>query len=143
MDPGRTPPGHRAPEFVGVHHVRLPVSDVLRSRDWYLDVLGFEPILVVEEEGGVTGVVLEHPCGITMGLHLEPRRAAALSAFAALALCVGDRHNLEVWCSHLGQLGLEHSPIIEGHIGYSVQVPDPDGIFIQLHTSGHPSADEA
>jgi catechol 2,3-dioxygenase-like lactoylglutathione lyase family enzyme len=143
MDPTRTPPGRRAPEFVGVHHVRLPVSDVLRSRDWYLDVLGFEPILVLEEEAGVVGVVLEHPCGITMGLHLGARRAAALSGFAAVALCVGDRDHLEVWCSHLALRDLEHSPITEGHIGYSVEVPDPDGILIQLHTRGHPSADEA
>ncbi len=143
MDSVSTPRSNRIPALVGVHHVRLPVSDILRSRDWYLDVLGFEPVLDVEEEDALIGVVLQHPCGITMGLHLDLRRADALSDFAAVALCVGDRDELEGWCCHLDSLSLEHSPVIEGHIGYAVQVPDPDGILIELHTSGHPSADEA
>jgi catechol 2,3-dioxygenase-like lactoylglutathione lyase family enzyme len=29
----------------GFHHVKLPVSDVARSRDWYQRVLGFEVVI--------------------------------------------------------------------------------------------------
>jgi catechol 2,3-dioxygenase-like lactoylglutathione lyase family enzyme len=28
-------------EFTGIHHVKLPVSDLARSREWYERVLGF------------------------------------------------------------------------------------------------------
>lgn len=131
------------PSLVGVHHVRLPVSDVLRSRDWYMDTLGFEPILDFEEAEMLVGVVLEHRCAITLGLHLEPERALALSGFSAVALCVGARDHLEDWCDYLDRLGVVFSSINETHAGSSVYLPDPDGILVQLHTSGHPTADEA
>ncbi len=48
---------------VGWHHVRLPVSDVMRSRHWYTEVLGFEPLLVFEEENRVVGVVVGQRSG--------------------------------------------------------------------------------
>ena len=35
----------------GFHHVKLPVADVARSRDWYGRVLGFEVALEFIEDG--------------------------------------------------------------------------------------------
>jgi catechol 2,3-dioxygenase-like lactoylglutathione lyase family enzyme len=136
------PPGP-TPSIVGVHHVRLPVSNVLESRDWYMDLFGFEPILDFEEEERVLGVVLEHPCGITLGLHREPERAIALSGFSAVAFCVGDHEELKSWCAHLDLIGVAHSRMIKSHVGWSIHVSDPDKIVVQLHTRGHPAADEA
>jgi catechol 2,3-dioxygenase-like lactoylglutathione lyase family enzyme len=130
------------PSITGIHHVRLPIADVLRSRDWYMDVFGFGPMLAFEEEDRLVGVALEHPCGVTLGLHLEPERAVALSGFAALALCVGDLDTLRDWRDRLAAIGVEYSPILEGHIGWSIEVRDPDGILVQLHTRGHPTADD-
>ena len=45
----------------GLHGVRIPVTDALVSKDWYMTVLGLEPVLDLEEEQGVVGVVLRHP----------------------------------------------------------------------------------
>jgi catechol 2,3-dioxygenase-like lactoylglutathione lyase family enzyme len=131
------------PLIVGVHHVRLPVSKVLESRDWYIDLFGFEPVLAFEEEERVVGVVLEHPCGITLGLHCEPERAIALSGFSAVAFCVGGHEELEAWGAHLDLIGVARSRMIDSHVGWSIQVSDPDKIVVQLHTRGHPAADEA
>ncbi len=35
----------------GFHHVKMPVADVARSRDWYQRVLGFEQELEFVEDG--------------------------------------------------------------------------------------------
>ena len=45
--------------------------------------------------------------------------------------------------SYLDALGVSHSAPADGHLGWYVEVPDPDGLIIQLHTIGHPTADEA
>ncbi len=85
------------PTIIGVHHVKVPVGDVLRSRDWYVEVLGFTPLLDFEEEDRLIGVALQHPCGFTIGLHLDPERAGVLCGFPTVALCVGDADDLMDW----------------------------------------------
>jgi catechol 2,3-dioxygenase-like lactoylglutathione lyase family enzyme len=129
--------------FVGLHHVRLPVSDVMRSRDWYIEVLGFEPSLSVEDEDHVIGIVLDHPSGLALGLHLAPALARALRGFCSVALSVGEPADLARCCERLDALGISHSQPGEGHLGWFVEIPDPDGLVIQLHTTGQPSSDEA
>ncbi len=132
-----------SPVFDGLHHVRLPVSDVLRSRDWYASLFGFEPLLCFEEETHVVGVVVGHGRGPTLGLHEAPHIAAAMRGFCCLALNIGDRENLDRWCRHLDNRGIDRSDPEEGHLGWYVEVCDPDGIVVRLHTSLQPSADEA
>jgi catechol 2,3-dioxygenase-like lactoylglutathione lyase family enzyme len=131
------------PTFVGLHHVRLPVSDVMRSRDWYTDVLGFEPRLTVEEEDHVVGIVVGHPCGITLGLHHAPSLARVLRGFCSVALSVGDFDDLVQWCTRLDSLDVRHSAPTEGHLGSYIEVPDPDGHIIELHTIGQATAADA
>lgn len=51
----------------GIHHVKLPVSDVARSRAWYERVLGFDSVIEFVEHGGL---VQGHPGGaVLVGLH--------------------------------------------------------------------------
>jgi catechol 2,3-dioxygenase-like lactoylglutathione lyase family enzyme len=131
------------PTIIGVHHVKVPVGDVLRSRDWYIEVLGFTPLLDFEEEDRLIGVALQHPCGFTIGLHLDPERAGVLCGFPTVALCVGDADDLMDWSVYLDGRSIEHSPILEGHLGSFIELEDPDGLLVQLHTKGQPAADEA
>jgi catechol 2,3-dioxygenase-like lactoylglutathione lyase family enzyme len=127
------------PAIVGVHHVRVPVSDVMASRDWYAETLGLSPILVTEEDT-VTGVVMGHPSGVVVGLHLAPEQAKALEGFAIIGLAVIE---LDAWLAYLDGLRVAHSGIVDGHLGECLHVSDPDGLVIELHTRPHPSADEA
>jgi catechol 2,3-dioxygenase-like lactoylglutathione lyase family enzyme len=127
----------------GVHHVRVPVSDVFRSRDWYMDVLDLEPVLTVEEADDVVGIVLGHPSGVVLGLHLAAERAAALRGFAVLALSVGDRSALDAWARRLETIMGERPEPVASHLGWSLHVADPDGVIVQLHTSSQPAFDEA
>jgi len=128
-----------APGIVGFHHVRLPVTDVFRSRDWYIETLGFRPMLVEETADGVLGVALRHGCGAVIGLHQDAVRARALSGFSAIALGVDD---LRPWVEFLGTLNLLQEPS-DSHLGRSLRIEDPDGIVIELHTISQPSAADA
>jgi catechol 2,3-dioxygenase-like lactoylglutathione lyase family enzyme len=129
--------------FTDLHHVRIPVTDAWKSRDWYMSVLGFLPVLDLEEEQGLVGVVLRHPTGLVIGLHQEPVRAAALRGFALLGLAVADRDELEALVKHLDRQGVSHGALEEGHLGWYVDVADPDQILIRLHCGAVPYAEEA
>jgi catechol 2,3-dioxygenase-like lactoylglutathione lyase family enzyme len=128
---------------LGLHHIRIPVSDAWVSRDWYMTVLGLHPLLHLEEEQGVVGVVLRHPLGFMVGLHRDPHRARALEGFAVLGLTVANRDELQRWMARLRDMDVPHRPIEQGHLGWYLDVPDPDGILVRFHTGTAPDAEEA
>lgn len=128
---------------LALHHIRLPVTDPWASRDWYIRVFGCVPVLDLEEENEVVGVVLRHDSGFTLGLHLDHTRARALREFAVLGLSVRDAGELAEWIRRLDHLAVNHGAPTEGHLGTYVDVPDPDGIVVRLHTGSAPNAEEA
>src|SRR5680860_907280 len=54
----------QAPTLAGVHHLKLPVRDLDRSRAWYESRLGFELAVEFVEEGQLMGLLLRHPSGV-------------------------------------------------------------------------------
>lgn len=72
---------HGTPELDGIHHLKLPVSDLQRSQEWYKSRLGYELEMEFVEQGKLMGVALSHPRGgPPLALRLDPERAAALPA---------------------------------------------------------------
>jgi catechol 2,3-dioxygenase-like lactoylglutathione lyase family enzyme len=128
-------------EIVGIHHVSLPTSDVEGAMAWYVDILGFECVLVEEEEASVIGALLVHPTRAVISLHADPDRARALSGFAPVGLTVHDLDALNRWGDYLSQQMVEHSAIYPAHVGFAMNVHGPDGINIQLHTLEELSAE--
>ncbi len=141
--PGGKGSGDLTDLVVALHHVRIPVTDAWASRDWYTTVLGLVPVLDLEEEGGVVGVVLRHPQGFVIGLHQDRVRATALRGFAVLGLTVDSSDRLSEVAARLTDLGISHGTPEEGHLGWYLDVPDPDGILIRFHTGAGPDAEEA
>ena len=121
----------------GFHHVKLPVSDVARSRAWYERVLGLETLIEFEEEGVVRGVALRLPDGGVAGIALreDPTRAAGLAGFDPVALLVPEREQVEHWRARLDDHGETHGGIVTGHGGGKVLVGlrDPDGLEVRLY----------
>jgi len=120
----------------GFHHVKLPVSDVATSRDWYVRVLGLEVDIEFVDDGVLRGVALVDPDRtLSIALRHDPARAAALAGFDALALGVPTRDGVAAWRARLDELGVPHGGLITGHHGGSVLVGlrDPDGVELRLY----------
>jgi catechol 2,3-dioxygenase-like lactoylglutathione lyase family enzyme len=129
----------RIPTVCGVHHVKIPVRDPAVSRDFYCWVLGFEEEISFHEEGILMGVALiDRRSGVRYAVRREPARADALRGFDPVALAVTTRVELEAWVAHLDAHGVEHGPIMNGHIGWVVGFYDPDRIEVRLYTLERP-----
>ena len=126
------------PDLAPIHHVKIPVSDVRASADWYLRVLGLDVAIEFTEDDELRGVALEAADGTTqIALRDDPERAAALAGFDLVALGVPTRDGVQAWADHLAALDQEHGGIVTGHNGGSVLVGlhDPDGIEIRLYAN--------
>lgn len=125
----------RCPGICGVHHVKLPVRDPAISRGWYVRVLGFHQEIEFVEEGVLMGVALHDPgSGVRFAVRRAPERAKAWEGFDPVALAVTTRAELEGWVEHLDAEGIEHGPVMDGHIGWVMGFHDPDGIEVRLYT---------
>jgi len=119
----------------GFHHVKLPVADLARSREWYARVLGLQTYIEFTENGVLMGVGMHDPGG-TIGLALrhDPARAAALAGFAPVALRVPTQAAMDAWQQLLEDLGEPHGGIVTGHAGrVLIGLHDPDGIEVRLY----------
>ena len=124
------------PPLSQIHHVKLPVSDLPASRDWYRRILGFEVEIEFAEDGELRGLAMtDRDHTLRLALRLDPARAAALSGFDPVALAVPTREDVQAWAEYLDTAGQQHGGVVTGHNGGSVLVGlhDPDGIEIRLY----------
>jgi catechol 2,3-dioxygenase-like lactoylglutathione lyase family enzyme len=119
----------------GVHHVKVPVSDLVRSQRWYGEVLGLTLQLEFrDEDGEVRGIAFERRNGLTLCLRQLPPLAQALSGFDPLAVLVPTRRELDALTERLDRMGVAHGPVIRATLGWLLSVPDPDGIELRFYT---------
>jgi catechol 2,3-dioxygenase-like lactoylglutathione lyase family enzyme len=84
-----------APALAGVHHLKLPVTDLARSREWYQSRLGYQLLVEFVEQGQLMGCALAHPNGgPPLALRLDPERARAAAGFRLLRLACPTRRRL-------------------------------------------------
>ena len=125
------------PELAGIHHVKMPVTDLDRSRDWYGRVLGFKVTYEFQDADGVVrGFAGEVPgLGDSMlCLRVNSQAAQGCQGFDPVSFAVRDRADVEAWAAHLDTLGVPHSPVIEASIGWLLVFNDPDGLDLHLYS---------
>lgn len=122
----------------GLHHVKVPVSDLTRSRDWYETVLSLSPHLEFPDDSGAVRGVVYHPLGnLTLCLREDPPRARALAGFNPLAVLVATRADLDDIATHLDQLAVTHGPVLTATLGWMLNAVDPDRIELRFYTAEH------
>jgi catechol 2,3-dioxygenase-like lactoylglutathione lyase family enzyme len=133
-----------APPITGVHHVKFPVSNLQQSRDWYVRVLGLQVLVdFPDEDGVVRGLagLLPGPPPVAVALREHPTAAAGAAGFDPVSFAIADRDAALAWAAHLDQLGVEHSGVTEGTLGWTLDIPDPDGIIVRLYSADRTEVD--
>lgn len=127
------------PRLDGVHHLKLPVSDLGRSLDWYRSRLGYQVGVEFVEQGVLMGYALDHPAGGPMlGLRLDPERARASAGFDYFAIGVPDKATLDELAAHLTGLGETHAGVHYAGLGWILPyLHDPDGHEVRFYTTAH------
>jgi glyoxylase I family protein len=138
-----------SPIKVGVpHHVRLTVTDVARSREFYTQVLGFDVALESPPDDDPDGVVADTlqggvvlvNAGVMIGLrpvdaaHAGDRFDPFRVGLDHLSFAVGSRADLDDALATFDAAGVEHGPVREvPAMGMAFLAAfDPDGIAIEL-----------
>lgn len=128
-----------APELDGVHHLKLPVSDLNRSRAWYESRLGYQVATEFVEDGTVMGLALAHPNGgPTLALRLNPDLAARAAGFDYFSIGVPTKVAIETLARRLTALGEQHAGVHFATVGWILpNTHDPDGHEIRFYTTEH------
>src|SRR5712672_3381345 len=117
-----------SPVLSGIHHVKIPVTDLNRSIDWYGRVFGFAVTTKFPEADGVVlGVAGTVPgLGETqLTLRANPEAAHGCAGFDPVSFAVDGHADIEAWGAHLDGLGIAHSPVIEASVGWLLVFDDP------------------
>lgn len=126
----------RAPQLAGVHHLKLPISDLERSFTWYQRTLGYQRSIEFVEKGTLMGIGMSHPDGGPhLTLRLDPERARAAAGFDYFAFGVPDKATIEDLAARLDTLGERHGGVHFASIGWILPaLHDPDGHEVRFYT---------
>jgi catechol 2,3-dioxygenase-like lactoylglutathione lyase family enzyme len=131
--------------FSGLHHLKVPVSDLDASVAWYEKALRATvqgDLDHRDPEGNLFARMLQIPgLEVLLELRLAPKAAAATDGYDPITLQVDDLTHLRQWLDHLDAAGVRHSPELRSMIGFLLVVPDPDGLMIRIHTKPAASAE--
>ena len=127
------------PALAGIHHLKLPVTDLATSLEWYRSRLGYELQIEFVEQGQLMGVGLAHPQGgPDLALRLDPGRARAAAGFDYFAIGVPDKPAMERLAARLDALGQVHAGVHQASFGWILpEVLDPDGHTLRFYTMAH------
>ena len=124
-------------DWTGISHLDFSVSDVDRSAEWYVEVLGLRQLARVEHEHRI-GVVLAHPATrLIIGLNQHDEIPVGTFdernvGFDHVGFAVAERADLDEWEQRLTELGVPHSPVEDTPVGTALVFRDPDNIQLEF-----------
>jgi catechol 2,3-dioxygenase-like lactoylglutathione lyase family enzyme len=117
--------------------VKIPVTDLQRSVNWYRRVFGLRLAWEFGDHGVVTGAVLTDDAErFLIGLRRRDNVSGepSLAGFDVVSLGVPSVDVLRALAERFDEIGVEHGPLFDRGPGGGVQldVPDPDGTVIRI-----------
>jgi catechol 2,3-dioxygenase-like lactoylglutathione lyase family enzyme len=127
------------PKIRGIHHLKIAVSDLDRSLDFYERALGARRIPGLDHRREKDATLYAYICDVPglepkLELRLDPEQARKHACFDPITLAVADREALEKWSAHLDGQGILHSPPITSIQAWIIVFDDPDGLRLRLYT---------
>ncbi|MFB9377575.1 VOC family protein [Kineococcus gynurae] len=132
----------------GIHHVRLTVTDIARSKAFYTEVFGLEPAIDFSAEADQPGVREDQTkfyggCVFDLDGQLLGLRPVAADGdtfdstrvgLDHIGLAVGSVDDLRAAVERLDALGVEHGDVEElsDHGMAILSIQDPDDINLEL-----------
>lgn len=123
--------------FSGFSHIALTVTDLQRSKTWYADVLGWQPLMEGTDDNGISfgfGVL----AGGQVGVGLRQHSAADDGPFSAhrtgldhISFAVESRADLDEWQREFDSKGVTFSSIVDAPYGAVLSFKDPDGVALE------------
>ncbi len=134
----------RAGPLLGIHHVRLPVTDLARSFAFFADLLGYERDFDFPGEDGPSGWALRHAeGGPNIVLWRDPELAAATAGFPWFSIGVTSAQAVADLAAELDRRGIAHDGVQPAFVEVKLPfVHDPDGHligFYVIHRDNAPS----
>jgi glyoxylase I family protein len=126
-----------------IAHVRLTVTDIERSRQFYESVFDWPVLLEVPENANETtrdqlaflyGGVVYDLGGTLLGLRpvATDRFHEDRAGLDHLAFRLGSKDELDTAAAHLDEVGVEHEPVKDIGPSYILEFRDPDNIALEL-----------
>lgn len=126
-----------------IAHVRLTVTDIERSRQFYESVFGWPVLLEVPDNADeatrsqlsfLFGGVIYDLGGTLLGLRpvATDRFHEDRAGLDHIAFRVGSKDELDSAAAHLDELSVVHEPVKDIGPSYILQFRDPDNIALEL-----------
>lgn len=119
-----------------IAQVKLPVTDLARSVDWYRRLLGLRLYSEFVEDGVPRGAGLIDPRG-RFSIALRDRTVCAgtpsLDGFDVLAFTPTSRAVLDELIARCARFGIKHAEPYDTPAGTILDVPDPDGTVLRFY----------
>jgi glyoxylase I family protein len=126
-----------------IAHVRLTVTDIERSRQFYESVFGWPVLLELPDNadeatrsrlGFLFGGVIYDPGGVLIGLRpvASDRFDEDRVGLDHIAFRTANRAELDAAAKHLDELGIHHEPVKDIGPSYILEFRDPDNIALEL-----------
>jgi catechol-2,3-dioxygenase len=124
--------------ITALNHVAVTVGDIEVSGPWYRALIGTDPVLDENTDGGFRHLVWAFGNGTLFGIHQHDRGIAAgqFTEFRAGLDHVGfgceTRAELQQWAARLDELGIAHGGVVDAHYGSGLSFRDPDGVALEF-----------
>ena len=120
------------PDFTGLAHLALTVTDIDRSFEFYESLLGVQT-LFEGDDGSSRYHVTIHPSSFILSLRnhdgtVDERFDETRVGMDHVALQVTNRAVMEEWKQRLEELSVDHSEIKDEYYGSVITFRDPDNI---------------